>query len=104
MTGFAGSVLLSGLLDAYFQFTQDYNKGLCISPQQRAWRTLIALEFGLLTGALAASATVLGVYVGLPLLIAGGIGVGVGLGANWLIENKTRYNKKFYLDAVLKRL
>ena len=103
-TGFAGSVLLAGLLDAYFQFLTDFNNGLCLSPQQRAWRVIIAMEFGLLTGALAAFAVIAAVYVGIPSLIAAGIGISVGLGVNWIIEHKTPYNKQFYLKQVLENM
>ncbi len=99
-----GTILGAGLLDAGLQGLSDFLSGDCLSPEQYAWRMLIALEFGLLAGITGAAATIIAVYLGAPLLAAAAVGLTISFGTAWIIDNFTPYNKNYYLDWVLDNL
>ncbi len=77
--GLGGAIAGAGFIDAAFQGLGDFLSGGCFSPEQYAWRMLIAFEFGLITGIIGGAATVLAVAVGVPLLAAAATGFVVSL-------------------------
>lgn len=59
--GLEGAVVGAGFIDAFFQLFGDIISGLCLSPEQMAWRALAAFGFGIV--AVAVGAVVGGIAV-----------------------------------------
>jgi len=51
MRGFEGAIVSAGYIDAGFQLAGDLISNLCLSPEQLAWRAMIAFGFGVAAGA-----------------------------------------------------
>jgi hypothetical protein len=82
--GLVGSIVGAGLIDAAFPLYGDWASGLCLSRNQKFWRANVALQFGLVTGAVGAAFTVGLVAFGVPALAAGVAGFGV----SWFVGEK----------------
>ena len=85
-------MVAAGYLDAVFQLGGYLLSGKCFSPEQYAWRTMIAFGFGLTAGIIGTAATVAAVAFGFAAFPAAIIGLGVGLIVGYALDKyKSRY-------------
>ncbi len=92
--GFKGAVFGAGVIDASFQYVGDKISGLCLSPEQLAWRATIALGFGLVAGGVGVAAGTLAAAS------AGASAAWVGFGSSLYATYRLRPYKNNVLEQL----
>lgn len=97
MRGFEGAIVGAGYIDAGFQLAGDLVSNLCLSPEQLAWRAMIAFGFGIVAGTVGA---VVGASVAGAGIVSYSAPAIAGFGASLFATYKLRPIKTHVLDKI----